>query len=141
MRSCEDCARWVYNADGSKMHRGGQPVVRPPGHRTPCSSCPKGPNPTAAAKQELNARNLRTYRLYLRQRATAGASLTDAMRRDHLFLTNMAICDQIVRECEAHRQALETVAAMGGRGDGRTESERTAAAEKARRQKLSRGGR
>jgi hypothetical protein len=61
-RSCEDCQRFLYLDKGfgqfgaEPITRGGQPVRRVPGQKTPCVWCPKIP-PGDAPKPE-NAADL-----------------------------------------------------------------------------------
>lgn len=42
-RPCEDCAKWMYQEDGSRKMFRGLPMLRPQGVPTPCWKCPKIP--------------------------------------------------------------------------------------------------
>lgn len=80
-RSCEDCHRFLYDADGKQTMKASGPgplapkvpVRRPLGTVPPCYSCPKipedsdGPRPGLAV--ELSDRNLFAYQHYLECRA------------------------------------------------------------------------
>ena len=77
-RSCEDCAKWWFLADGSLKTRSDAsgkvklPLLRPPGVATPCDSCPKIPADepkTAANAVVLSEAHRLTWQHWLECRA------------------------------------------------------------------------
>ncbi len=108
-RSCEDCAKWLYDEKtGRKMERGGQPLARPAGTPTPCWNCPKK-SPQEAKLIELSRKNMAAYDYYLMARAPLGGRLP----ADLTTLRNHAIIEQQVRHAEALDRLRATYAGIG----------------------------
>lgn len=87
-RSCEDCARWLYDEDGQVVRRPakvGLPVVRPAGAPTPCHKCPKIPDsaPTKTRRHavELSEQNWQAYQHYRECKATGSFPADSIVRR------------------------------------------------------------
>ncbi len=104
---CSECAKFVFNLEtGEKeTYRSGPerlelPVVRGPGQKTPCDSCPKE-SPEHAKEIELSPRNWRAWRHYREGRAVG---LCDRERRDPLVRKHFAMLEAL-EEQHARRQA------------------------------------
>ena len=75
-RSCEDCERWIYDAEtGKKKTRAGRPIARPHISRPPCSTCPKceGENVKdvdTGKRATLSPKNWQTIQAYFQVQAT-----------------------------------------------------------------------
>lgn len=112
--TCEQCRQHLYNLETGEQQtyvagptREKRPCVRPEGVPTPCDQCPKE-SPQKARDHELSDKNRRTVLIYLESRATHGASLTPAMRRDPILLRNLAIVDGIYRDYERREVGRES---------------------------------
>jgi len=94
-RSCDDCKRYVYDAETGKQatkRRADEygevrllPSLRPPGGKTPCAACPKcqwsdAKTPEAGQRTELTARNQRALEMYYQRRA-GGGGVAPSLRR------------------------------------------------------------
>lgn len=104
MRSCSDCAKWLYDDKGT-LHktRAGLPILRPPGTATPCHSCPKE-SPAKAHEHELTAKNRRLVAFYYEARAAGFRVPMDDATREKL-----SIIDGMVRQAES-KQLAQSVA-------------------------------
>ncbi len=88
-RSCDDCAKYVYDDTptemGPKVMRRGLPVLRPPGSPLPCYHCPKIPAGKPKHRDfavELSERNWQVY-IHYRQCVAVGAFPDDPIVRMH----------------------------------------------------------
>jgi hypothetical protein len=109
---CSECRQWVYDDRHRKLLRGGQPVARPPGVPTPCSSCPKQ-NAIAGAYFD---RHVHDFAWLLRRRheisGTAGACLTAAERADPLLHRNLGVVDALLRQIEREQLVRQIVQSL-----------------------------
>lgn len=80
---------------------GGKPQPRPPGTPTPCSLCPKGPEPF---KRELSPANKQAHWYYLQCKVDDGLLLP----RDETTIRNNALIRMV--EDTVHRTQLSTIA-------------------------------
>lgn len=109
---CDDCKRYIYDLETGerKTHPGpgGRelPDLRYPGMPLPCENCPKQ-SPAKEKEYRLSDRNWKTLELYEQVRASAGACLSEAERRDPILRRNLAIIDRIMRQYERRRSAEE----------------------------------
>lgn len=71
-----------------------------------CGDCPKQ-SPERGRELRLSERNLQMLRLYNEVRATAGACLTEEMRRDRLLMLNLSDLAAMDRVRERQRLAEE----------------------------------
>jgi len=112
-RTCEDCAKWIYDDDGKQVQRAGLPVVRPPGVPTPCHKCPKipdGAEPVRSNAGELDDRGFQAYRHYLECRAVGQFPDDPIVRRNaRIFRAAHDAADQ---------KPLWRLVAMLGLGNG-----------------------
>lgn len=115
-RSCRDCQSYLYLDKGpgqfgaEPLTRGGRPVKRQPGQKTPCFWCPKippgdGPRPENAA--ELTPENLAALRHH-RECAAVGSFPDDAVVR-----RNAALIADADRAADAVRQSRGGMALLG----------------------------
>ncbi len=106
---CEDCKKWIVDLDKEcYATRAGQRQERQPGQSTPCRNCPKQ-NPAEAKRLKLSRAHVKTITLYVQSRATHGASLSDAERRDPILLMHFATIDSVWR-CFDQSQLAEQIA-------------------------------
>ena len=110
---CEDCKRYVYDLERGerKTYRSGAarvelPQARLAGMPMQCGDCPKE-SPERGRDLKLSERNLRMLDLYEEVRATGGACLTDAMKRDRVLMRNMADMAALDRARERRKLAEE----------------------------------
>lgn len=95
-RTCDDCKRYVYDAETGKQatkrrkDENGEvrllPALRPPGGKTPCATCPKcqwseAKTPEAGQRAELTQRNLRALEMYYQRRAAGGSVAPSLVRK------------------------------------------------------------
>jgi len=76
-----------------------------------CPNCPKG-SPDDAKVYRLSDRNWQTVELYKQIRITG---MTDEMRQDGLLCANMAIVDEIFRQCERSKMARQIATEISNR--------------------------
>ena len=81
--TCADCQTWTYRSTWERVTRGGLPVRRDPGERTPCFKCPKGkedgvPHP----EKDLSETSWQVYQHYLECRAVGRFPDDHLVRRD-----------------------------------------------------------
>lgn len=108
---CEECQAWIYDIpSGEPKLRGGQKQRRSPSQPTPCGSCPKK-SPENAREITLDAKNHRTLRLYLRNRALWGRALTEEEAADAIIQRNFGLLDLLLRKYERSQAALEIASA------------------------------
>lgn len=122
-RSCSDCQKYLYydrGSDdfGSRVERGGLPVLRPKGVKTPCGWCPKIP-PGEAPKPEnaieLTAKNIAAV-VHYRECKAVGEFPDDAIVRRNAGLIRAA--EDVAERVHAAKSGMAAVAAMkmaGGR--------------------------
>ncbi len=114
-RSCEDCRRFMYDDKGDVLTRGGEPVKRPRGGRTPCATCPKvpagTPSPSPAAAVELSEEHRQALRFYRECRAT-GEFPADPLVRflAAAFRAAEDHCDKV----HSHRSQLTVLSSLRG---------------------------
>ena len=116
MRSCGDCQQFLYydrgEGDfGERVERGGKPVLRPKGVKTPCRWCPKippGDDPVPASAAELDEKNFAAYLHYLECKAVGNFPNDPIVRR------NAALIRQAEDAVEQVRQARTGVAVLQG---------------------------
>lgn len=92
-RSCGDCQKYLYYDRGSddfgaRVERGGLPVLRPKGVKTPCSWCPKippGEQPIPANAVELSDKNVLAL-IHYRECRAVGEFPNDAIVRRNAAL-------------------------------------------------------
>lgn len=115
-RSCEDCQRYLYRADGQVETRRGEKVRRPPGVLTPCRTCPKVPpdaEPVPASAVELSHKNTLAVLHYRRCKAVAW-QVPDAL--DPLVRRNAAIIQAVedLTDRQGAAELLSPLAALLG---------------------------
>ncbi len=92
-RSCSDCQKYLYYDRGSddfgaRVERGGLPVLRPKGAKTPCGWCPKIPpreEPKPENAVELSDKNLLAL-IHYRESRAVGDFPNDAIVRRNAAL-------------------------------------------------------
>jgi hypothetical protein len=84
-RSCDECKRFVFDDNGKKMMRGGNPVPRQPGANPPCRTCPKI-SPENEKNCTLSEKNWKTIQLWYQSKATGGNVPLDDIARENLGL-------------------------------------------------------
>lgn len=110
---CRLCQQFVYDWDqrnptyGQRRQHGGQDWLRPDNVPPPCAKCPKG-SPEQEHESMLSPKNLKTFLLFLRIRATAGRCLTPRQARDPVLLRNLSVVDSMVR-CHERQEAAEAL--------------------------------
>ena len=113
-RSCEDCARWLYDEKtGKRLERNNQGLARPAGTPTPCWNCPKK-SPQEAKTIELSRKNMTAYDYYSMARAPLG----DRLPADAITLRNHAIIDLAVRQAESITAMRATYYGVGAAFSG-----------------------
>lgn len=99
----------MYNEEGQRSERGGEPVLRPANAPPPCRTCEKltgiePKNPEAGEKfGSLSPKNWLTLRLYFQHRARAAGKV------DTIVAKNLGIIEQLVffHETHAERMSLD----------------------------------
>ena len=81
--TCADCQTWTYRTNWERVTRGGLPVRRDPGERTPCHKCPKGredgqPHP----EKDLTDASWQAYQHYRECQAVGQFPDDPLVRRD-----------------------------------------------------------
>lgn len=113
-RSCQDCATYVYNEDGTPTMRAGIHQKRPQGMPTPCHTCPKIPTgvmPVPENALELTPRLARAYRHYRGCKAV-GRFPIHPHGEDEIVVDNARIIAGVERIVEVEgRKRLELVMA------------------------------
>src|SRR5262249_39242508 len=96
--TCNDCQRWLHNADWTLTERprtGQKRIPRAPGTATPCLSCPRGRETGRPSPElELSARSRLTLARYYE--AKAGAPLPD----DEILRRNCALLRRVEDQYE-----------------------------------------
>lgn len=122
---CRDCAEWLYDLETGQREtatvgpqRDKRFIPRPKGTPTPCGYCPKK-SPQHAKEIELSPKNLATFKLWKRARATGGEAIPQHLRGDFRLSQNFAELDGLKEMIEQGRQnkmiaALLTVATKEG---------------------------
>lgn len=99
-RTCADCRNWIYDERHQPLTRGGQPIPRPAGVPTPCTTCPKG----NALDGDYFDRHASGFAWLIRRRheaiATGGACFSTAERADPLLHRNLGIVEAVLRKLE-----------------------------------------
>ncbi len=121
-RSCDDCKKYLYREDGSRMDRGRVPfrlpVLRAPGTVLPCHSCPKIPldAPERHWKHaiELSDKNAAAWRHY-RQCAAVGRFPVDALVERHALLLATLLDDVARSERDGERLFLAQILTLAAR--------------------------
>lgn len=116
-RSCEACAKYLHHEPGGGVvTRGGRPVPRAPGSRTPCVTCPKippGADPKPENAAELAWRTEDAYRHYLECRAV-GRFPDDPIVRYTAMLIRQA--EDAATRADSRRLALAVLGRAAGGG-------------------------
>ena len=112
-RTCSACRRWIYDEHHKQLMRRGQPVERPPGVPTPCSTCPKE-NPADGAYFDRHAGD---FAWLIRRRheaiATGGACFSAAERADPMLHRNLGVVEAVLHKLEVE-QLLRQLRAPSG---------------------------
>lgn len=114
-RPCSDCRAWLYDERHQLILHRGQPIARPPGVPTPCSTCPKH-DPLDGAYFDRHATNIAwLIRRRAESAATGGACLTRGERRDAILHRNLGIVDAVLGQLEAEHMADRIAALLSSR--------------------------
>jgi len=118
-QTCSACRRWIYDQRHQKITRRGQPVARPAGVPTPCSTCPKA-NPADGAYFDRHAAD---FAWLIRRRheaiATGGACFSAAERADPLLHRNLGVVEAVLRKLETEQLLGQLRAALSPNSRGR----------------------
>jgi hypothetical protein len=123
-RSCGDCQTFLYMDSPERFApephtRGGKPMRRPAGSRTPCSYCPKQPGDVPDRKRspetavELTPRNWLAYRHYRECKAVGEFPADDLVRRDAAIIAG---AEQVAAAAQQQELAVLGVMAQRKRG-------------------------
>lgn len=118
-RSCADCQKYLYYDRGSedfgaRVERGGLPVLRPKGVKTPCEWCPKippGEAPIPANAVELSDKNLLALIHYRECRATGDFPDDPIVRRNAALIRG---AEDVAERVHQTRAGMVAAAAMRG---------------------------
>lgn len=116
-RSCGDCQRYLYydrGSDdfGSRVERGGLPVLRPKNVKTPCQWCPKippGESPKPENAIELSEKNIAAV-VHYRECKAVGEFPDDAIVRRNAALIRGA--EEVAERVHQMRSGQAALAAM-----------------------------
>jgi hypothetical protein len=94
---------WSDNTGTGKPKRNhlGEPHLRSKLSPPPCNKCEKK-SPAEEWRHVLSAKNRQTYSLAWKVHATNGEYLTPAMKRDLLFMDNLAVVLRLIQTYERH---------------------------------------
>lgn len=118
-RSCADCQKYLYydrgpDDFGVRVERGGQPVPRQKGQKTPCYMCakiPPGEAKVPSSAVELSEKNMAAYFHYLECKAV-GEFPHDAIVQRNASLIRAA--EDVADRVQQTRAGLATIAGLRG---------------------------
>lgn len=118
-RSCSDCQKYLYYDRGSddfgaRVERGGLPVLRPKGVKTPCAWCPKilpGDEPIPANANEITEKNLAALIHYRESRAVGDFPDDPIVRRNAALIRG---AEDVAERVHQTRAGMVAAAAMRG---------------------------
>lgn len=119
-RSCDDCQTWLYDDRGGnfgeRLLRGGMPIPRAKGSRTPCAFCPKIPPGQPAVPTSAVELDEAGYQCWDHYRACKGVNWQVPEAADPIVRRNAGLIravEEAVERASQQRTALTVLGSLG----------------------------
>lgn len=107
-RTCDACLRWVFNSETGYLVRNkitDEPILRPPGTKTPCLTCPKCAHtiektPQSGRECDLSKRNRLTLARYYEQQIAPSYQDDVTKRNFGIIQEVLALHDRSVQRAQ-----------------------------------------